>query len=569
MEEYGVNPEKYKKQYKLPPSADFSWITKECPDACPVWCSVDLRDGNQALANPMSIVEKLAFFDMLVKMGFKEIEVGFPAASETEFRFVRALIDEGRIPDDVTIQVLTQARESIIRRTAESIAGAPRAIMHMYSASSPVFRKYVFGKSGGETVEMVREGAALIADIFRDRPEVRFEFSPECFPETEPEFALEVCSAALEAWRPLRSRRNIINLPVTVEYSMPHIFASQVNYISNMLPDRESVVLSVHAHNDRGCAVAATEMALLAGAERVEGTLFGNGERAGNADLITLALNMYSLGIDPKLDLSHVAETAAAYEKMTGMDIPDRMPYTGKLTFTAFSGSHQDAIAKGMRHLEASPGEKWCVPYLSIDPTDIGRESGNKSIRINSQSGRGGIGYILEHGFGLHVPRDMQFAFSRIVKHVSDERMHELTGEQVYELFEEEFINVSYPLALENVSFAWNESGSVTAKVELTRNGEPFSFTGEGNSRFAAVANGIKRAMQINFTVFTHLEHALELGVEARVVTYIGIESEKYGSLFGAGRHTDIIISSIRALLSALNRGFSGKDSSEAEEAGR
>ncbi len=559
-----MNPEKYRKQYRLPPAPDFSWITKECPDACPVWCSVDLRDGNQALANPMSIMEKLSFFDMLIKMGFKEIEVGFPAASDTEFRFVRALIDEKRIPDDVTIQVLTQARESIIRRTAEAIAGA-RAIVHMYSASSPVFRKYVFGKSRDETVAMVREGAALIANIFKDDPNVRFEFSPECFPETEPDFALRVCSAALDEWRALKSRRNIINLPVTVEYSMPHIFASQVNYLSKNLPDRDDVVLSVHAHNDRGCAVAATEMALLAGAERVEGTLFGNGERAGNADLITLALNMYALGIDPGLDLSHVADTSAVYEKMTGMQIPERMPYTGKLTFTAFSGSHQDAIAKGMRHLEASPGEKWCVPYLPIDPTDIGRESGVRAIRINSQSGRGGIGYILEHDFGLHVPRDMQFAFSRIVKHVSDERMHELTGAQVYELFEDEYVNVSYPLALEHVSFAWNESGSVTAKIELTRNGEPFSFTGDGTSRFAAAAGGIRRALGIDFTVFTHLEHALELGVEARVVTYIGIESEIYGSLFGAGTHTDIIISSIRALLSALNRGLNGKDRKEKE----
>lgn len=560
-----MNPEKYRKQYRLPPAPDFSWITKECPDACPVWCSVDLRDGNQALANPMSIIEKLSFFDMLVKMGFKEIEVGFPAASDTEFRFVRALIDEKRIPDDVTIQVLTQARESIIRRTAEAIEGAPRAIVHMYSASSPVFRKYVFGKSRDETVAMVREGAALIADIFKDDPNVRFEFSPECFPETEPDFALRVCSAALDEWRTLKSRRNIINLPVTVEYSMPHIFASQVNYLSKNLPDRDDVVLSVHAHNDRGCAVAATEMALLAGAERVEGTLFGNGERAGNADLITLALNMYALGIDPGLDLSHIAETSAVYEKMTGMQIPERMPYTGKLTFTAFSGSHQDAIAKGMRHLEASPGEKWCVPYLPIDPTDIGRESGDRAIRINSQSGRGGIGYILEHDFGLHVPRDMQFAFSRIVKHVSDERIHELTGAQVYELFEDEYVNVSYPLALEHVSFAWNESGSVTAKIELTRNGEPFSFTGDGTSRFAAAAGSIRRALGIDFTVFTHLEHALELGVEARVVTYIGIESEMYGSLFGAGTHTDIIISSIRALLSALNRGLNGKDRKEKE----
>ncbi len=559
-----MNPEKYRKQYRLPPAPDFSWITKECPDACPVWCSVDLRDGNQALANPMSIMEKLSFFDMLIKMGFKEIEVGFPAASDTEFRFVRALIDEKRIPDDVTIQVLTQARESIIKRTAEAIAGA-RAIVHMYSASSPVFRKYVFGKSRDETVAMVREGAALIANIFKDDPNVRFEFSPECFPETEPDFALRVCSAALDEWRALKSRRNIINLPVTVEYSMPHIFASQVNYLSKNLPDRDDVVLSVHAHNDRGCAVAATEMALLAGAERVEGTLFGNGERAGNADLITLALNMYALGIDPGLDLSHVADTSAVYEKMTGMQIPERMPYTGKLTFTAFSGSHQDAIAKGMRHLEASPGEKWCVPYLPIDPTDIGRESGDRAIRINSQSGRGGIGYILEHDFGLHVPRDMQFAFSRIVKHVSDERMHELTGAQVYELFEDEYVNVSYPLALEHVSFAWNESGSVTAKIELTRNGEPFSFTGDGTSRFAAAAGGIRRALGIDFTVFTHLEHALELGVEARVVTYIGIESEIYGSLFGAGTHTDIIISSIRALLSALNRGLNGKDRKEKE----
>ncbi len=559
-----MNPEKYRKQYRLPPAPDFSWITKECPDACPVWCSVDLRDGNQALANPMSIMEKLSFFDMLIKMGFKEIEVGFPAASDTEFRFVRALIDEKRIPDDVTIQVLTQARESIIRRTAEAIAGA-RAIVHMYSASSPVFRKYVFGKSRDETVAMVREGAALIANIFKDDPNVRFEFSPECFPETEPDFALRVCSAALDEWRALKSRRNIINLPVTVEYSMPHIFASQVNYLSKNLPDRDDVVLSVHAHNDRGCAVAATEMALLAGAERVEGTLFGNGERAGNADLITLALNMYALGIDPGLDLSHVADTSAVYEKMTGMQIPERMPYTGKLTFTAFSGSHQDAIAKGMRHLEASPGEKWCVPYLPIDPTDIGRESGDRAIRINSQSGRGGIGYILEHDFGLHVPRDMQFAFSRIVKHVSDERMHELTGAQVYEVFEDEYVNVSYPLALEHVSFAWNESGSVTAKIELTRNGEPFSFTGDGTSRFAAAAGGIRRALGIDFTVFTHLEHALELGVEARVVTYIGIESEIYGSLFGAGTHTDIIISSIRALLSALNRGLNGKDRKEKE----
>ena len=544
----------YTKQYRVPKDADMSFLLKEYPDKAPVWCPVDLRDGNQSLVTPMSILEKLEYFDLLTKLGFREIEVGFPASSETEFRFIRTLIEEERIPDGVTIQVLTQAREHIIKRTAECVKGAKNVIVHLYSATSPVYRDWVFEKSAGQVKKMTFDAALLMKELFDGETGVRFEYSPECFPETEPEFALEVCSAVLDVWKPDKERPAIINLPGTVEYSLPHVFAAQVGYMDKNLPYRDSTVLSVHTHNDRGCAVAAAEMSLLSGAQRVEGTLFGNGERAGNADIVTLALNMYTLGVDPGIDLTELPEISEVYERVTGMQIPDRQPYSGKLVYTAFSGSHQDAIAKGMHHMEKEGERIWRVPYLPVNPADIGRTGGDGAIRINSQSGKGGVGYLLEKNYGYAVPKAMQESVGGVIKRISDERMAELSPEEVRDAFEDEFVNVPYPLALEDVHFAWNENGSVTSKLELTREGGIMRISGDGSTRFSAAANAVRNALGVDFTVFSYAEHTTETGVEAKVITYIGIDIEGTGKSWGAGMHTDIIISSIRELLSALNR---------------
>ena len=425
------NVAKYTRGYFLPPETPErplgKWMKRDHIEKAPLWCSVDLRDGNQALVVPMSLEEKVAFFKLLCKIGFKEIEVGFPASSETEYNFLRTLIEQDLIPDDVTIQVLTQSREHIIRKTFDSLKGCKRAVVHLYNSTSRVQREQVFRKSKEEIIDIALYGARQFLEYAKDfAGELQFEYSPESFTGTEPEFALEICNAVLGVWKPTPEHKAIINLPVTVQLSMPHVYANQVEYISENLNYRDSVVLSIHPHNDRGCAVADTEMALLAGAERVEGTLFGNGERTGNVDIITLAMNLYSQGIDPGLDFSDLPSITSLYEEVTGMKVGERQPYSGALVFAAFSGSHQDAIAKGIKWREEKGGGIWNVPYLPIDPSDVGREYQTDVIRINSLSGKGGIGYLLERNYGYDLPPKMREDVGYTVKSVSDHLHKEL-----------------------------------------------------------------------------------------------------------------------------------------------
>ncbi|MCR5160349.1 MAG: 2-isopropylmalate synthase, partial [Lachnospiraceae bacterium] len=426
---------KYRRQYYLPPETCNAWTGKDHIDKAPAWCSVDLRDGNQALMVPMSLEEKLKFFRLLVDIGFKEIEVGFPAASETEHRFVRTLIEQNMIPDDVTIQVLTQAREHIIRETFEAVRGAKKAIVHLYNSTSPVQREHVFAKTKEEILQVAVDGAELIRRLAeKETGNIRFEYSPESFTATEPEYALEVCCAVLDVWRPSPENRVIINLPSTVQLSMPHVYASQIEYMSRHLKYRDDVVLSLHPHNDRGTGVADAELGILAGAQRIEGTLFGNGERTGNVDIITLAMNLYAHGVDPGLDFEQLDRICETYEQCTGMKVEERRPYTGALVFAAFSGSHQDAIAKCIRYMEESGSGIWAVPYLPIDPADIGRSYDTNVIRINSQSGKGGVEYILEQHYGLRLPVKMREAMGYAAKEISDTLHKELSPEEVFEV---------------------------------------------------------------------------------------------------------------------------------------
>ena len=466
------NFDKYTRQYFTAPKAEYKWMTKNYISKPPVWCSVDLRDGNQSLMIPMSLEEKLEFFKLLVAIGFKEIEVGFPAASETEYKFLRTLIEEDLIPDDVTVQVLTQSREHIIKKTFESLKGAKNAIVHLYNSTSVAQREQVFKKSKQEIIDIAVSGAELFNKYSEELGvNYRYEYSPESFTGTEPEFALEICNAVLDVWKPTEDRKVIINLPVTVEVSMPHVYANQVEYMNDNLKYRENVIISLHPHNDRGCAVADTEMGLLAGGDRVEGTLFGNGERTGNADIVTLALNMFAQGVDPKLDLSDMPTITELYERVTRMQVYDRSPYAGKLVFAAFSGSHQDAIAKGMKWREDHTCRYWTVPYLPIDPQDVGREYETDVIRINSQSGKGGIGYLLEHNFGYILPAKMREAVGYTVKNVSDRSHKELSPAEVLQIFNDEYVNINAPLNLLDYHFVRN-ADSMKAFVTVEYNGE-------------------------------------------------------------------------------------------------
>ncbi len=434
------NYKQYKRGYFMPPVECNDWVKKEYVDKAPIWCSVDLRDGNQALIEPMSLAEKLEFYKMLIKVGFKEIEIGFPAASETEYEFCRTLIDNNMIPEDVTIQVLTQARPHIIKKTFEAVKGAPRAIIHVYNSTSLAQREQVFAKSKEEIKKIAIEGAKLLKELAEaDGGNYLFEYSPESFTGTEPEYALEVCNAVIDQWQPTKDKKCIINLPVTVEMSLPHVYASQVEYMCKNMHNRENVIVSLHPHNDRGTGVADSELGLLAGADRIEGTLFGNGERTGNVDVITLAMNMYSHGVDPKLDLSDMPELAQTYEKLTQMTISDRHPYCGKLVFAAFSGSHQDAISKGMHYRIDHNPELWTVPYLPINPEDVGRTYDSDVIRINSQSGKGGVAYVLERNFGMLIPKAMREDLGYAVKDVSDNAHKELAPDEVLEIFEKRY----------------------------------------------------------------------------------------------------------------------------------
>lgn len=543
--------QKYGKQFFEARPASTDWMRKTTLDHAPIWCSVDLRDGNQALITPMSLDEKLAFFRLLVEIGFKEIEIGFPAASETEYAFCRALIERNLIPDDVTVQVLTQAREHIIAKTFEALDGVRNAIVHLYNSTSVAQREQVFHKTPAEIVELARTGAKLCA-AYRARTHggFRFEYSPESFTGTEPAFAAEVCNAVTEVWRPTAQDPVIINLPVTVSLSMPHVYANQVAYLCENLNGRENLIVSLHPHNDRGCAVADAEMGLLAGADRIEGTLFGNGERTGNVDLVTLALNLYAQGVDPKLDFSDLPRICRAYEEATGMHVYERQPYSGALVFAAFSGSHQDAIAKGMQWRQTHGGQ-WTVPYLPIDPADVGREYQTDVIRINSQSGKGGIGYLLETQFSHSLPPKMREAFGYHVKSVSDHEHRELHPQEVYDIFRSSYVNVETPLCVSEVHY--QQKNGITAHVTASLHGRQQQVVAEGNGRLDAVSNALHKLVG-DYVLTTYTEHALETGATSQAASYVGIETPDGSVFWGAGIDSDIILSSVYALVSAVNR---------------
>ena len=546
-----MTPSKYKRQYYMPPVKCMKWAEKEYVDKAPIWCSVDLRDGNQALVIPMSLEQKVEFFKLLVQIGFKEIEVGFPAASETEYEFLRTLIEQNLIPEDVTIQVLTQAREHIIRKTFEAVKGAPKAIVHVYNSTSVSQREQVFKKSKEEILKIAVDGAALLKKL-ADETEgnFQFEYSPESFSGTEVDYAVEVCNAVLDVWKPSADNKAIINIPTTDENAIPH--ASQVEYMCDNLKYRENVIVSLHPHNDRGCGVADSEMGLLAGADRIEGTLFGNGERTGNVDIVTLGMNMYSQGVDPKIDFSDMPHICEVYEKCTGMQIYERSPYSGALVFAAFSGSHQDAIAKGMHWRENGDLEHWTVPYLPIDPTDVGRNYDADVIRINSQSGKGGVGYILETKFGLNLPPKMREAMGYAAKAVSDHKHKELHPDEIFSLFKSTFENVVEPYSINEVHFQQKDGGIVT-QVTSSFNGKTVTTEATGNGRLDAVSNALKKAYELKYTLETYQEHALERSSTSKAIAYVGIRKPDGTLAWGAGVDSDIIRASIDALVTAIN----------------
>lgn len=552
-----MNAKKYTRQFFPVPEPERKWAEKTYIEKAPVWCSVDLRDGNQSLVIPMSLEEKLEFFGLLVKLGFKEIEVGFPAASETEYTFLRTLIEKDLIPDDVTVQVLTQSREHIIRKTFEALSGCKNAIVHLYNSTSLAQREQVFRKSKEEIVRIAMEGAELFEKIAAETGTAyRYEYSPESFTGTEPEFALEICNAVLDVWKPTPDRKAIINLPATVELSSPHVYADQVEYICDNLKYREAVEVSLHPHNDRGCAVADAELGILAGADRIEGTLFGNGERTGNVDIITLALNMYAQGVDPELDFSNMPEITELYERVTRMHVYERQPYAGKLVFAAFSGSHQDAIAKGMKWREEKHCDTWTVPYLPIDPGDVGREYETDVIRINSQSGKGGIGYLLEHNFGYILPAAMREEVGYAVKSVSDHAHAELSPKEVLQVFTDTYVNINDHIRLIDYHFVRTPEMHAIVTVEI--DGEKQELSAKGNGRLDAVSNAVKKQLGIAFSDLTYEEHALTRGSSSQAISYVSILPENGKRVWGAGIHDDIIASSINALFSAINRSLEG-----------
>ncbi|MGP1613413.1 MAG: 2-isopropylmalate synthase, partial [Catonella sp.] len=546
------NYNRYQRNYFMPKNPSYDWVQKEYIDKPPYWCSVDLRDGNQALIEPMSLEEKLEFFKMLVEIGFKEIEVGFPAASETEYNFMRALIENNLIPEDVTVQVLTQAREHIIKRTFEAVKGAPHAVIHVYNSTSVVQREQVFAKNKEEVKEIAINGARLLKKIASETEgNFSFEYSPESFTGTEPEYALEVINAVIDEWKPTKEDKVIINLPATVELSLPHVFATQVEYIHKNMKNREGVILSLHPHNDRGTGVGIAELGLLAGAERIEGTLFGNGERTGNVDIVTLAINMYSHGVDPRLDFSNLPEIKEVYERLTRMEVSLRQPYAGELVFTAFSGSHQDAISKGFAYRGEHKEDKWAVPYLPIDPKDVGRSYAGDVIRINSQSGKGGVSYILKTNYGIEIPKNMQEALGYTVKSVSDHEHIELTADRIYEILLDKYVNNKDVFSIRDAEFV--QSGGFLATVSIAHNGKERIVKSNGNGRLDAVANALRQYFNIDYDISDYEEHALTKGSTSKAVTFVGIiyENKKY---WGVGFDEDIIKASIDALVSALNQ---------------
>ena len=549
-----MDTSKYAIGYYPAPGNHFKWVHKDHIEKAPQWCSVDLRDGNQSLVIPMSLEEKLEFYHMLLRIGFKEIEVGFPAASETEYEFLRTLIENHMIPGDVSVQVLTQCREHIIRRTFEACKGAPNAIIHFYNSTSVAQREQVFRKSKEEIKQIAVEGARLVKKLAAEyEGNFRFEYSPESFTGTEPEYALEVCNAVLDVLEPGPDNNVIINLPVTVEMSLPHVYASQIEYMSENLKYREYVTVSLHPHNDRGTGVADTELALLAGADRVEGTLFGNGERTGNVDVITLAMNMYSHGVDPELDFTDMPAICKTYEECTRMHVYERSPYAGSLVFAAFSGSHQDAIAKGMAWRKEKNLHQWTVPYLPVDPQDISRTYDADVIRVNSQSGKGGIGYLLEQAYGYILPPKMREHLSYQCKSVSDHDHRELKAEDVLAIFMDHYLNVNHPLAISSLHFTQSAEG-VDAIVTFLRHGRETTVQSKGNGSLDAVSNALKAYSGADYTLKVYTEHSVqERSSGSTAAAYIGLEAPDGTMYWGAGTDTDIIKASAGALIGAYN----------------
>lgn len=553
------NAEKYTRGYYLPPVRCMKWAEKDYIDHAPAWCSVDLRDGNQALIIPMSLDEKLEFFKKLVDIGFKEIEIGFPAASETEYEFCRTLIEKNMIPDDVTIQVLTQSREHIIKKTFEAIDGAKHAVVHLYNSTSVAQREQVFRKSKEEIIKIATVGAELCKEYKKSaKGHVTFEYSPESFTGTEPEFAAEICNAVIDIWEPDADNKVIINLPVTVEMSLPHVYAQQVEYMCETLHNRENLIISLHPHNDRGTGIADTELGLLAGADRVEGTCFGNGERTGNVDIVTLALNMYTHGVEPGLDFTDLPSLIELYERVTRMKVYDRQPYSGTLVYAAFSGSHQDAIAKGMKWRDEKNDKHWTCPYLPIDPHDVGREYEGDVIRINSQSGKGGIGFILEQQYGYDLPKAMRENFGYKVKDISDKAHKELSRSEVHQIFKETYLNITSPIDILEAHYTQKADELIGAKVKAVINGKEVECSADGNGRLDAVANALTTQIGMEINVDTYTEHALERKTTSEACSYVGINvNDKI--FWGVGRHSDIIVSSVRALVSAVNNALNNK----------
>ena len=546
------NFDKYRKGYFMPPVECNDWVKKDSIDKAPVWCSVDLRDGNQALVVPMTLEQKLEFFTFLCKIGFKDIEVGFPAASETEYEFLRTLIEKNLVPDDVRLQVLTQSREHIIAKTFEALKGAKNAIVHLYNSTSVAQREQVFKKPKDKIIEIATSGAKMLLEYAaKTEGNFSFEYSPESFTGTEPEFALEICNAVIDIWKPTPDRKVIINLPATVEMSSPHVYAQQVEFMSKNLHDRENVLISLHPHNDRGCAVADCELGLLAGADRIEGTLFGNGERTGNADIVTVAMNMYMQGVDPGLDFSDMPAVCEAYEKATGLHVSDRQPYGGRLVFAAFSGSHQDAIAKGMNYRKANALDVWNVPYLPIDPHDVGRVYESDVIRINSQSGKGGVAYLLENSFGFVLPQNMRESFGYLVKSVSDHAHKELKPDEILDIFDKNYVNIVDPVKL--YEHHYQQKGDIHTVVTVEYDGKIRELSGIGNGRLDAVNNALRNIIPVEYTIAEYHEHALTTTSKSQAVAYVCVQ---YGDkkVWGVGIHNDIIAASVSALVSALNK---------------
>ncbi|MDY3972029.1 MAG: 2-isopropylmalate synthase [Clostridia bacterium] len=551
-----MNYQKYQKMYHPVPLENRQWPDNEITKA-PIWCSVDLRDGNQALYSPMTTDEKIEFFKFLVKLGFKEIEVGFPAASNTEFEFVRRLIDEDIIPDDVSIQVLTQAREHIIKKTVEALKGAKNAIIHLYNSTSTLQREVVFRKNKEEIKQLAIDGAKLVKSLVSGQLDghIRYEYSPESFTCTEMDYAAEVTNAVLDILEPSPDNKVIVNLPSTIEVATANVYADQIEYMCKHLKNRENLIISLHAHNDRGTGVGSSELGLLAGADRVEGTIFGNGERTGNTDIITVALNMFCQGIDPELNIDNIDEIIEVYEKYNRLPIHPRHPYAGEMAYVAFSGSHQDAIKKSMDLFGESPENKWANPYLTIDPTDIGRKY--EPILINSQSGKGGVSYIMENKYGYTLPKPMLIEFSAIINDMSDEKQTVLTNHEIHQAFKDIYVNVAEPIKTRFYRSS-EEDDSTVLSATIEQGGKVSSIEGKGNGPLDALCNGLRAYLKTDFEISNYTEHALARSSNSKAATYIAIKNGD-NTYWGAGVDANINTASVYALISAVNRMLTSK----------